>query len=305
MIKSTLLLIIAANILIVSKPVYSQDAVKSVKQGNFIYIEGNVQIKEKDSAEWTKVTEDTEFSDGTMIKLENNSFAEVNLDENKSMKINEESMVALNSKTKEKTSLEVFYGSLRAKAKKVPGERMEIRTPVAVAAVRGTEFAVTHEEEAVAELDVFDGEVSMKNITAEGEGDEVIVKKEQWARAGTEMKAEIKGMITEKRELRWQHFGLIKEIFLSKKELKKNKILAIKLDRKYRFMKDMEERIKARAELEILNERNDALEQKIVESKKTIKEIKKSYVKMRMSRAGIRKKLIKKRQKEIPGPTEK
>ncbi len=266
-----------------------------IPKGDFIYIEGNVQIREKDSTEWIQVSEDTAVSEGAVIKLENNSYAEVSLDENKKMEINEETMVGINSKGS-KTSLDVIYGSLRAKVKKIPDEEMEIRTPVAVAAVRGTEFAVIHEEEDTAEVEVFDGEVAFKR---EDDTEEIRVTKDQWAKAGKDLKAKVIGKITAKRELRWKHLKFKRELFLNLRAVKRNKIQILRLGKMYRITRDPDKKKTVKEKLDKLIQENEILEKDLADKKKVITKIKRQYITQRTKKSPARRKLIEKRKKQI------
>jgi hypothetical protein len=61
-------------------------------------------------------------------------------------------------------------GAIRLDVPPMAGKRLAVRTPVAVAGVRGTEFAVAHDDRLGTEIDVFDGRVS-----ASAAGKEAIV----------------------------------------------------------------------------------------------------------------------------------
>lgn len=267
-------------------------------QGDFIYIEGDVKIREKDSLKWIAVTEGTKLSEGVQIKLGKNSFAEVRLGQNKKMQVNEETMVAVQNKPK-KTSLDVIYGSLKAKVKKIPGEELEVRTPVAVAAVRGTEFAVTHEQEDTAEVEVYDGDVAFRNITKEGEGEEITVTRDQWAKSVGSLKPVLMGKITAIKALRWKHLRARKEQFMNLRRLKRIKMDELRLNNRYRLARDPEEKKKVENLLTELAELKNKTQDDYADNKKILADARKEYRKIRMKSSSERMKFIKQRRKKI------
>ncbi len=299
MLRTITVLFTVLNLLCFSSVVVAQEE-KEDSSGDFVYVEGDVKIKEKGSDEWIQVTESSKLSEGAVIKLGSNSFTEVKLSKNNSLKVNEESEISISSST-EKPTVELFYGALKARIKKLKGAKLEIRTPVAVAAVRGTEFAVIHEEEKTAELEVYDGEVSFQNLSKKEEtpATEVIVTKDQWASAGLEFKAEIKGKITAKRELRWKHMRLKKELFRDRMKLKRGRIEEIRLTKKHRIIRNSNKKEQLKKQLDKIIAKNKEIESSLNEKKTTLKNVVKEYRKYRIKRTGIRRKLIERRNKKM------
>ncbi|MFH1415000.1 MAG: FecR family protein [Elusimicrobiota bacterium] len=276
-----------------------EEETSDVPKGDFIFIEGDVQIKEKGSDKWVPVTEETKLSDGTQVKVSDNSFTEIDLGGGKKVELNEESMSGI-SEQDNNTTLELFYGSLMAKAKKLSkGEKLEVKTPVSVAAVRGTEFAVIHEDESEAEVEVYDGEVSFSKIADDGTAEEGIsVGKDNWAKAGKDLKTRVMGEITEKRELRWKHFRLKKEMFLNLRAVKKNDIMIFSLNKKIRMIRDPEKRKSAKARLAKLMQRTDELKKQNNAATDSLAGINKQYRANRLNTAARRKILMQKRRQE-------
>jgi hypothetical protein len=90
------------------------------------------------------------FADGTLMTLPSLTRAKVELLHR----------VLLNDVIERRISIELGRGSYRVTPLRVPRDRFEVRTPMAVAAVRGTEFRVSYEEQAARSvLEVLEGRV--------------------------------------------------------------------------------------------------------------------------------------------------
>jgi hypothetical protein len=296
--KNKIILLGLISIVLAYANISAEDSTDSKAETYFMYVEGDVRIMENGTREWVEVTGETKLSSGDQIKLDKDSFAEVNLDENKKIELNEETMISVTDKDSKKTSLEVFYGALKAKVKKLPDEVMEIRTPVAVAAVRGTEFAVIHEEDKTAELEVYDGEVALANTEESASAEAISVTKDRWAKVTSGSKPEVEGKIDEKRALKWKHFKEKKEMFQNKIKLKKVKMHKLRLEKRYEVTSDPEKIKEIKEKLEQLNKEIRKSEGNIEHNEKSLKKTRASYAQARMKNAKHRLVFIKKKREK-------
>jgi len=259
-----------------------------------IYCEGDVRLKNP-GQEWVQVTSSSTAENGSLIEVEDNSFSQVNIGTNTEVDVNESSVFCVR-KDDDKITLDIIYGSLKAKVKKAPANSMEIRTPVSVAAVRGTEFAVTYEDEDVAEIDVFEGRVNVADASGK---EEKSVTSDKWVKVERNQKPEIAGKITQARKLRWEHLKNRKEIFMGLRRLRRIKAEKIRLKRKIKLEKDKSRKKQMAERLKDISSKEKDILKNISEKKKIVSALKKKYKKIREAKAEKRRQLINKKRKEI------
>ncbi len=154
-------------------------------------ISGSVEVLAAPETDaWSEAEEGMPLSAGDKVRSGADSSAEIALDDGGVIRLGESSTVKISSLGRSSTSFFLDMGSLVAKIQgllKKKLERLEVRTPAAVAAVRGTEFCVEHDQ-AVNETTagVFDeGKLSVSAIDADGrplaeglveQGDEVSLR---------------------------------------------------------------------------------------------------------------------------------
>lgn len=107
---------------------------------------------------------DMELDDGSMIHLAANSETKI-----ESLEIKEGQNVS---------AFSLFVGKMIASINKLKVTKMQVHTPMCVAALRGTEFAVDTSSSET-EVGVFDGAVAVKNTDLSGEELETMVQKDQ------------------------------------------------------------------------------------------------------------------------------
>lgn len=99
---------------------------------------------------WREAQEEMPLSAGDKVRTDESSSAEITLDGGGVIRLGADSVVEISSLDPAFSSFFLRIGSLVAKIKKEllkRGERLQVRTPVAVAAIRGTEFGVEHDQE--------------------------------------------------------------------------------------------------------------------------------------------------------------
>ncbi|MBI5744048.1 MAG: FecR domain-containing protein [Elusimicrobia bacterium] len=134
-------------------------------------VSGTVMVKPANSEEWSKITGEIPLESDDAVKTESDGVAELYLDDKGAIALGRNTQVDMTSLEQGDSVFTLNFGSLTAKIKKFLNEKfkMQVRTPSAVCAVRGTEFAVEYsqmgKETSVAVYD--EGRVA---VTPEGEG---------------------------------------------------------------------------------------------------------------------------------------
>ncbi|MFW6172352.1 MAG: FecR domain-containing protein, partial [Elusimicrobiota bacterium] len=180
----------------------------SKKNNDITYAEGEVRIYSKKNKKWVDIEKIKKISSGDKIKTGEDSYAELNIDE-KEVVMNEQSMIEIVKKDK---LINTIYGSLKAKVKELTEQELEIKTPVSVVAVRGTEVAVIYEKEDTAEIEVYEGEVEVGSLGDKSEKIK-IDNKEIWVKVEKGKKPQLMGKIESERKLRWLHLEEKKKLY--------------------------------------------------------------------------------------------
>ncbi|MCM2268417.1 MAG: FecR family protein [Elusimicrobiales bacterium] len=137
-------------------------------------VSGSVMVKPSDSEEWSKITGEMPLEHDDAVKTGPDGVAELYLDDKGAISLGRNTQVEMTSLDQTDAVFSLTFGSLVAKVKKLMNEKfkLQVRTPNAVCAVRGTEFAVEYaqmgKETSVAVFD--EGRVAV-TPQAEGEGE--------------------------------------------------------------------------------------------------------------------------------------
>jgi hypothetical protein len=154
------------------------------REARLTNVSGKVYLRAKglDSNQWVEAEKDTPLEEGDTIRTGENSSAEVTVDGDSVVLLNSNTAMETNMLQSAITRFSLAWGSLTAKIRKIreSNERVYFKTPVAVAAVRGTELAVSYDEnnqEEGAVVGVFDeGQVA---VESEGHDDVIINQNEE------------------------------------------------------------------------------------------------------------------------------
>lgn len=134
-------------------------------------VSGSVMIKPSGRDEWSGVAGEVPLDPGDMVKTGSDGLAEVYLDDKGAIYLSRNTEFEVSSLDQEDAVLALAVGSLVAKIRHFLNDKFsfKVRTPSAVCAIRGTEFAVEHtrlsEESAFAVFD--EGKVE---VTPSGKG---------------------------------------------------------------------------------------------------------------------------------------
>ena len=109
-------------------------------------LSGSVSVKTRDSGEWAEISEETPLESSDEVRTDAEGAAELYLDDKGVYYIGRNTELEVSSIGQQDMSLSVRFGALVAKINKLLNSKfkMEVRTPTAVCAVRGTEFAVEY-----------------------------------------------------------------------------------------------------------------------------------------------------------------
>ncbi|MGM0441818.1 MAG: FecR family protein [Elusimicrobiota bacterium] len=158
-------LAIVGVLILICGPVFA--GVASISQ-----IEGTVQIKTAGQEKWKEAQIDQEVSSGDLVRTSSESVAVIKFETGHEAKISSQSSMEIREANKEQTDLELFKGKLRSKVRELSkDESYSIRSPQAVAGVRGTDFEVIVADNAT-RLEVFEGRVEARELIT-GESVEV------------------------------------------------------------------------------------------------------------------------------------
>ena len=142
-------------------------------------IDGRTEIKRSGRTEWRPVDDSTSVREGDTLRTGPKGKAELRMSEGHRLSVREKTTVTVVSGGKGlQYQFRVISGRVRAFVRKLAAKsRFEIRTPLAVAAVRGTEFEMEVLDRGTSRLSVIEGVVSFKDL--DGLFNEVSVVKGQ------------------------------------------------------------------------------------------------------------------------------
>ena len=139
-------------VLFVSVSVCVFGIISSLHAAEIIFVEGSVQVQIGQQDEWRKAERGTHVAIGDKIRTARHSRADVSLDEEKknTIRIDPKTMVVLSSANPGLIDrLDLSRGKVYAKVENIKsGLSFEVKTPSAVAGVRGSAFSVYAERDA-------------------------------------------------------------------------------------------------------------------------------------------------------------
>lgn len=111
---------------------------------------GEVDVQAGGEADtWREAEEGMPLSAGDKVRTGEDSSAEITMDDGGVIRLGADSSVDVSSLSPDSSSFSLRLGALVAKIRAgfiKAGKKMEVRTPAAVCAVRGTEFGVEHDQ---------------------------------------------------------------------------------------------------------------------------------------------------------------
>jgi hypothetical protein len=139
---------------------------------------GTVEVKKAGSAVWSQGRPKTAVKDGDVVRTGVGSETEIRMDEGHKLTLKEKTTLKVDSGRSPDTRFDLLVGRVRSFVSKLKRQnKFEIKTPVAVASIRGTVFELSVDEQGASRLSVLEGIVSYRDLA--GLGQEVQVLKGQ------------------------------------------------------------------------------------------------------------------------------
>lgn len=135
---------------------------------NIDYMMGDVKIKRAGSSDWVKAKKGIRLRQGDQVKTGKLSYANIDMDGN-AIKVGANSHVEISMDIIDEQPsgmLSMFFGSLSLKMDRLKknNQKYGVKTPSAVAAVRGTEFNIVTGHNGKTVVQVSEGEVSLTGV---------------------------------------------------------------------------------------------------------------------------------------------
>jgi hypothetical protein len=165
--------------LLLSVPAWAQDA-----HVQLVSLEGEGWVRYGGADDWIALEAGTPLEAGDHVRLPGNSRAELVTADGDALELQAESEMEVGSPDPKGSVFRLWLGGLLAKVTPSPDKTFRVQTPLAVAAVRGTEFAVDVGTEGESQIGVTEGSVAVQRMTEEGkalENEEVLVSAHQGA----------------------------------------------------------------------------------------------------------------------------
>ena len=139
---------------------YRQQIQQAMKTGNYgqsqsqswdarlKVVSGTVMVKTIAGDEWSKITGEMPLDPNDVVKTSADGIAELYLDDKGAITLGRNTELEITELVQEDAIFSLNFGSLTAKVKHFLNEKykMQVRTPSAVCAIRGTEFAVEYSQ---------------------------------------------------------------------------------------------------------------------------------------------------------------
>jgi len=111
-------------------------------------VSGTVMVKTAESEEWSAITGEMPLDPNDVVKTSADGVAELYLDDKGAIAVGRNTELEIASLDQGDTVFSINFGSIAAKIKHFLNDKfkMQVRTPSAVCAVRGTEFAVEYSQ---------------------------------------------------------------------------------------------------------------------------------------------------------------
>ncbi len=147
----------------------------AMTRGIVLVPKGTVEARASGSASWVPVSRDVRLKEGDEVRTSGGATADVYFSDGSRFRIGRDSHFAVGSTGRKRTALSLLYGRLRAAVAGYFSSRVEVRTPSAVCAVRGTEFDVQVARNGDTSMNVDEGLVEV----SDGKGKTAVVSSEE------------------------------------------------------------------------------------------------------------------------------
>lgn len=152
--------------------------------GEFNGITGIVYVEKNGSDEWFPALKGMPVESGDRVRTEAQSSCELAIDDGSYLFVGEKTEATVDhldaAGDRLETRISLWVGKLIARVEKLRNTKMTVKTPVSVASVRGTEFAVDASADETS-VGVFEGQVQVSKAGADeaGDGGGILVQPDQ------------------------------------------------------------------------------------------------------------------------------
>lgn len=148
------------------------------RAAEFRGVQGTVEIQKPGAASWTKARNRMKVNKGDKLRTAAGAKADIGMTGGHKVSLREKTTVRVESVEASDISFQVVVGRLRAYVSKLKGpKKFSVKSPVAVASVRGTVFEMDVAEDNTSRLSVLEGVVGYKDLA--GMAEEIQVLKGQ------------------------------------------------------------------------------------------------------------------------------
>lgn len=168
----------------------------SADTARIISVTGSAQRQQKDAAQWSPLRAGDTLADGSVLKTLPRSRARITLADGSSILLYPNSHMTVSDSSARSPLLKMASGKLKAwisHAKK--RSKFEVKTPVAVCSVRGTEFTVVVDGSGATDIEVAQGLLGVRKIDGTGEEMPLGAGERLSVRADKPLTAELKSVI--------------------------------------------------------------------------------------------------------------
>jgi hypothetical protein len=134
-------------------------------------VEGEAMVRFADGGEWVPLLADTPLEPGDRLRAGEGARVELADADGDAWEMAEASDLEIGPEKNGESSFRLWLGGLLSKIAPIPPKKFEVHTPVAVVAVRGTEFAVDVDEDGDSQVGVTEGAVGFSSADPAAAGE--------------------------------------------------------------------------------------------------------------------------------------
>lgn len=126
-------------------------------------IDGVASLMRKDGDKWRQAKPNTPLSVGDQLYTESESFIEIRYHTGAILRMDEKTKIILESSSEKSLATKSPLGKIWVNMKKLTtqGTEFQVSTPTATAAIRGTIYKLTTDQDSSSTVDVYDGKVAV------------------------------------------------------------------------------------------------------------------------------------------------
>jgi len=144
------------------------------KDAKLFRTKGVVEIRTASNSPWVKAERGQNLLPGTEIRTKGGSTAHIRTSNRHQLRLSSDTIIKLENLKQDKTIIKVFIGRMRSIVRKLRAKaQFKVKTPLAVASVRGTKFDTIVESDDKSGFEVLKGVVGVNDL--QGIGQEVRV----------------------------------------------------------------------------------------------------------------------------------